>query len=892
MLIVKHINVIKSSFKSIWKKYELLELSETSESNVFRGIVKKPNGSIKPDAHIIIRETNKGKLIADLYNYAEGEDFKRIFLSSGKTVSKDTIINQPNEEEKEKKRKEKLIKFNRNLPEIDKLAEPSSIFKIKNIKQYGNGYRIKPKIYRTGYDKTLIEVYKPFLVPFYASMVDAEKNKPCAGQIIGVDRTGKKSRKTNIPSSIMSEGFHVLQKGKPDAIFGVIDCFLSESYTTACEIAEAMPDYMVVCCAGQNNILKIYNKLQTYDYNIIIVLDKVIQGKNTSSVERIIKSNRYSFIQPNPMDSRLVNITDFNDVQHLLGKKAAKKEIALQAYKFLTVPPECLYYDSDKGFKILNPQTQCVETLPKTKLLRYFTQMCSDLTANKIIETNCLPLSQEYNINEATLRKLKDLLLNEVSRVRSTQPRGTGLFKDGEGFVLNLFGNERYTLQKDKKWFLDFNSQVRPFSDNRYVNSTMFTVALGKDLPDLINSDFNKEDLKKLISLWNKTFDLPTSTFLFILGFLVQASFTSFSPTRPHIWLRGPMGSGKSYIINHIMANLLRHLAVSTQASSKAGVEQVISEEDVFHTPLVLSDEGALDTIEKKKKATELIAMSREVFMGGLIPTFKGTKDQIARIYYRAFSIVMASVTDGLSDEQDISRFIFIDVKDFKLVGDEYLKISDEFKRIGDKLLLGIIHAAPYFLDFCQLINKDFESYYDIDRKTIGHKQAGLSTSLAGLAALRKVLYPKESNKKIVKKVLKGCEPFVLDQIRGYIERIQVEPDFIDILKRTYFRIGEAKGRLTDLCEEGESSEMHDSFGLRFRKGRKDDVGYYNLLVDKSKYRLNALLENPKQIEGNIILDSLSKLVELKLRKKIKEASIGGKRYFLIPRFKRITDDE
>ena len=117
------------------------------------------------------------------------------------------------------------------------------------------------------------------------------------------------------------------------------------------------------------------------------------------------------------------------------------------------------------------------------------------------------------------------------------------------------------------------------------------------------------------------------------------------------------------------------------------------------------------------------------------------------------------------------------------------------------------------------------------------------------------------------------------------------EDNFIEVLRRTYFQVGEMRGRLFMLCEEDESSEMNQRFGVRLRKGRKEGNGYYTLVINKTKFKFDALLSNPKQIIGNPICDSLVKLWELKENHPdVTEERDRRYRYFIIKRFCKIKE--
>ena len=881
-----HFNKIARVLSKTWEGYTLQEVTDTSEPNVYRGVIKKPSGTVAPDTQIIIRDGQDNTAIAHVINYAEGDDAVFINLSTGQ-LSKGGDLKLVDEEEQAKKYAAKLKELRSNLP---KSREPvdSAFLKRKGIKLFGKAYFTDKKSWYTQ-DGSIVN---PIAVPFYNSRKEFDNDEPCGMQIIGQSKDGK-SLKTSVTGSQMTEALHILQPGKPDEIFQTYDGFICESYTTACEIAEAMPDNFVACCAGITNLSRVYNKLTQDSYNLIYVLDKVKSGKVVPKAEKHIKKSGNPFIQLCMFNPRLRELTDFNDFAMKFGKKAVKKEVFLQSYKFFTVVPEALSYEPDVGFKVLNPITQTVDTLHKGKLGRYLNSMSSASTGNRLFQSMSLSNREgSWELTPYSVERLFNHLSNEVSRAKMVQPRGLGLFKDGDGYILNLSDNDRYALiKKDGKWDIEYTGKIRPFGENRYINSTL---GIGIDIatnPEIMYSKMTGKDFKTLFKLWSDCYDMDKSVFLLLLGFMVQGCYTSFSKCRPHAWLRGPTNCGKSYLINSILAKLVGCLTFRFTDSSKSGIEQIVAGNDVFNTPVILGDELGLDTDYKYKKVMDLIMMSREIFMGGLTPSYRGTKDQVAKVYYRSFSMMLASVTDGLRDHQDIGRFLMFDIDKFKVEGDGYETFAKEFEKLSGPFLNAVIRGAPYFDKFSSMINKELLSIYDRSSSGLAHKIASLTSCLAGVACLHKAVYGL-TDTATVKKVMRTCQTAIRQQVMAHLDKVEQQPDFIDTLRRTYFKVGLNQGRLCDICEEEKGSEMWESYGVRLRVGKKENHGYYNLIVDKSKYRLGELLENRRQIEGNPIFDSLSKLHELKTNGKIKESVENSKRQFIIPRFCKVEEEE
>lgn len=860
---------IIDGIESTWTGYSVVEIQPGSESHVFRALVRKPSGTTKPEVQIILRECSSGEIVAYITNYAESDEEVRINLDSGTKVSLTDKRYKPkiDKAQYEKERKEKLQKFRNRIPLLLESKENPLLTK-KKIRMYGSAANIDTK--------TWSNIQNPIYVPFFNDLEDKE---PHGAQIIGLSSDGK-SVKTSLTDSKFGGMFHILQWGKEHSTFKKRDGFICESYTTACEIAEAMPEYLVACTAGINHQYDAGKKLEASNINVVYVLDKVKAGKEPSTQERKIKHGLLPYIQLNPTDARLSEMTDFNDFALKYGKRKVKKEIALQSHKYLTIVPEVISYDSDLGFQILNPITQTIDNLIMTKLERYFNRMCSKSTEKEFRAAHSIIDDEQ----------LKPILLNAVARSHITVPRGVGIFKEPMGYVLNFTKDDRYMLEDGK---LTSTTRIKPFNNERYFSSPVRLTVKGGENSEILKHEFTDQTFQELFALWERTFDIDRSHFLLLLGYMVQACYAAFSQCTPHLWLRGSTGSGKSYILNQIINNLLNGLNLTLQDSSKAGIEQELAQGGSINCPVIWFDEANMDTENKKRKILDLLQLTRGMFMGGLTPSFKGTPDQVrSKVYYRAFSMVMASPTDHLTNSQDIGRFIMMDVSGFKLYGQDYNEVGEAFFKLGSTFIRGVFEGSPHFDKFFSLMTQRIVEKYGIDRGVVGHKAATLASCLAGVAVLKKVAYGYD-DEKCINMVLEECKVAIGTQDALHKEKIGTEDSFIDLLKRTYFHVGEMKGRLHELCDAKEGSEMEESFGLMLKKGRDKDGGYYNLYINKTKFRLDALVGNPRLIVGKPIHDSRSILCELQASNPdlVSTGNAKGSGYFVIHRFCKVEGE-
>lgn len=150
--------------------------------------------------------------------------------------------------------------------------------------------------------------------------------------------------------------------------------------------------------------------------------------------------------------------------------------------------------------------------------------------------------------------------------------------------------------------------------------------------------------------LWERTL----SSALFV-GWCVIAAVCGALPWRPHIWIRGPAGSGKTTAVDHILARMLGAFAIRRDGSTtEAHLRQIL-----FHDARpVIIDEAETEDKAAAQRMQQVLQLVRIAASGGSIG--KGGKSAADAVEYvvRAcfcFSSINPSVTH-YADESRISQ--------------------------------------------------------------------------------------------------------------------------------------------------------------------------------------------------------------------------------------------
>lgn len=179
-----------------------------------------------------------------------------------------------------------------------------------------------------------------------------------------------------------------------------------------------------------------------------------------------------------------------------------------------------------------------------------------------------------------------------------------------------------------------------------------FVYELAKSLPEPHEKQFTVEEGKQLLELakrfrWSK----PGSAVLFV-GWVALAPICGALPWRPHLWLTGGAGSGKSTIAK-MAHDLLRGTDVFAQgSSSEAGIRQRLKADALP----VLMDESESTEESDAKRVQSILALIRQASTESDAETLKGTADGSGMTFHIRSMFCLASIQVALKNKADIDR--------------------------------------------------------------------------------------------------------------------------------------------------------------------------------------------------------------------------------------------
>lgn len=230
---------------------------------------------------------------------------------------------------------------------------------------------------------------------------------------------------------------------------------------------------------------------------------------------------------------------------------------------------------------------------------------------------------------------------------------------------------------------------------------------------------------------WQK----PVNATLFA-GWLVLAPVCGSLPWRPHVWLTGQRGTGKSWLVDNIVTPVLGASALTVQSNStEAGIRQRLRQDA---RPVVF-DEAEGENQHARQRMQAVLELARQASSDGLAEIAKGTAGGKALSFKVRSMFMMGSINVGLAQASDKSRFTVLSLIKSK-GGQEGRQQFEELEQTVNNTLskdyCAALRARTYRL--IPIIRESARTFSKIAAEYIGNQRAGdqLGALLAGAWSL------------------------------------------------------------------------------------------------------------------------------------------------------------
>jgi putative DNA primase/helicase len=189
---------------------------------------------------------------------------------------------------------------------------------------------------------------------------------------------------------------------------------------------------------------------------------------------------------------------------------------------------------------------------------------------------------------------------------------------------------------------------------------TEFTYEMRKNIRIPIENSMDKLECAKLTRLlsrlnWNTEADGKL-----LAGWLAIAPVCGALSWRPHCWITGPRGNGKTYVLEQIVHPVLSDFCINAQgtAATEAAIRQKLNSDAM---PVTI-DESEGNDENAARRMQEVIALARAGSSEKSPAIPKGGKDGKATDYFVRSCFLMVSINPQLVNDSDKRRFTIFEL--------------------------------------------------------------------------------------------------------------------------------------------------------------------------------------------------------------------------------------
>lgn len=222
--------------------------------------------------------------------------------------------------------------------------------------------------------------------------------------------------------------------------------------------------------------------------------------------------------------------------------------------------------------------------------------------------------------------------------------RGVGVWQDGGRVIVNL---------GERIWDNGVTTSVLNFkSKHVYV--------LGKSIPEPV-APLSDEECQILITSVLGLRWKSKEHAIYLLGFLAIIRFCGALKWRPHLWVTGSAGLGKSTVMKDLLAPIAGALGITVLGdTSEAGIRQTIGND----AKSVIFDEIETNDDSSDRQVKKILNYVRQASFQGGGAIIKGGKTGAPTSFRSESCFAFSSIRVNLTNAADISRFTVVELSE------------------------------------------------------------------------------------------------------------------------------------------------------------------------------------------------------------------------------------
>lgn len=362
--------------------------------------------------------------------------------------------------------------------------------------------------------------------------------------------------------------------------------------------------------------------------------------------------------------------TDFNDLLCMHGKDELIRQLnkagLIEEKKPTSSKPfKCLGYGEDKYYFYSKSRKQII------------TRTAATLNESSLFEIAPLDFWKEEYLSEIKNDKLpKSKIVNNLIQECHSKglfspdryTRGRGAWIDNDCLVYH-FG-DHLNVNGERKNIEDFDSKYIYECNNALI------------APDGVA--MSDEEGRKILDIASMFRWKQSSSALLLAGYIALAPLCGVLRWRPHVWITGGAGSGKSTILNSFVNLLLGNTALFAQGNStEAGIRQTLKSDAL---PVVF-DEGESNNAREADRMQNVLSLIRQSSSDSAAKTLKGTAGGKSMSFYVRSMFCLASIQAAIHHQADLERITKLELrnKGGDNSGDEWSKLRDKLYAVIER---------------------------------------------------------------------------------------------------------------------------------------------------------------------------------------------------------------
>ena len=299
--------------------------------------------------------------------------------------------------------------------------------------------------------------------------------------------------------------------------------------------------------------------------------------------------------------------------------------------------------------------------------------------------------------------------------------RGVGVWQDGNKTIIHL-GDRLFCDGEEKH----IHSRIKKDWEYFYERDTA--------VPSIHEKPLSLLETRNFVNLIHSLRFSDYRQGSFLAGWIACANIGGMLPWRPHIWITGEAGSGKSTIKEQILSTYFRHSFYHVEVlgeSTEPGIRQKMGP----RSGALVIDEFEPGDKKSREKCTDILQLTRKSSSDTEAPVIKGTPSGKSISYSPRFMAAFLSVKPFLNVDADITRFTYINMEKVNEGPEQWEELKklllvlteDYCRRLFSRIVLMIPIILKNQIAFQNAISKKYS-------QRVGQQYG---TLLAGYVALR-----------------------------------------------------------------------------------------------------------------------------------------------------------